>query len=217
MYDDLRLDHRHIILLFIAGVTLCVIFFFFGLFVGKYTAGQPMTATITQPETLPAEESTPSEEPVAQDTNTSDVSASQLPAGPASNKPAEIAQSPAGSPPPSTNLGGPNATAPSTTPPVQPATDQAAEKADPGQALSEPTAFLVQAGMFESSNEAENFAATLRARGFVSAHTKYERSGTGSAAYYVMLGPYLDRQTATEAMTELRNSGVTDVRIVGER
>jgi cell division protein FtsN len=184
MHNDLRLEHRHIILLFIAGVTLCVIFFFLGLFVGRYSAGQPII-TAAQPDTwLPRAEA---------------ASENQTPSA------SPLAGAPTGSEPAGATPGAPQ----------QPAESSAQDAAEN---VPEANAFFVQAAEFDSPTQAESFAATLRSRGFYSAQSQPIRSGAAQPAMYrVALGPYYDRESAVQALTELRNNGVTDVRIVTER
>jgi cell division protein FtsN len=77
--------------------------------------------------------------------------------------------------------------------------------------------FYVRAGVFEKPQDAEDFAAKLRNRGFVSAYAEAETSEAGTRRYVVLLGPWIDRDSATRTMNELRNEGVSNVTIVGQR
>jgi cell division septation protein DedD len=76
--------------------------------------------------------------------------------------------------------------------------------------------FSVRAGAFDQAQEAEELAKTLRSRGFVSAYTEKSLSETGNPRFLVMLGPWVDRESAIRTMNELRNQGLSNVVIIGQ-
>lgn len=215
MHEKETLDQRQWVVLFIAGVTLCAIFFTFGLYVGKWSTGQAVTTVSTEPPSSvrPAESgpvqsaSVPDRSPTSGPSPTAN-SASPPSKGSDSSSPPPATSAPAvdlaGKPPESS--GGTNAVQTTTV-------DTSAQE----QPVGTPTHFYVRAGLFEKSQEAEEFAAMLRSRGFVSAYSEATKSETGQPRYQVLLGPWVDRDSAARTMSELRNEGVSNVSIISPK
>jgi cell division septation protein DedD len=88
--------------------------------------------------------------------------------------------------------------------------------AAPEQPLDEPKRFYVRAGAFVKSEDAEEFAATLRSRGLVAAFTQSEMTEGGQRRFVVLLGPYVDRDSAALTVTALRNESVSNVTIISQ-
>ncbi len=81
----------------------------------------------------------------------------------------------------------------------------------------EPTAYVIWAGSFSSSEEAERFVLHLKERGFDMAFTRPASAPTGEPLVEVVLGPFADAEKASHWVRELRNNGVSDLRIIPER
>ncbi|MCS6805285.1 MAG: SPOR domain-containing protein [Acidobacteriota bacterium] len=210
------LDRRQLIILFIAGVTLCALFFTFGLFVGKWSAQGPDAATRLGSSRSPAPTGQErAQAPRAQresvagglvSASSADTASTSLPAdrpGPsapadASGKPAESAASAV---PSDSSRGAASSNAGAASSPTQ-----------QGVARN----FSVRAGAFDQAQEAEALARTLRSRGFVSAYTEKQLSESGAPRFVVMLGPWVDRESAVRTMNELRNQGLSNVTIIGQ-
>ncbi|MCS6816193.1 MAG: SPOR domain-containing protein [Blastocatellia bacterium] len=81
----------------------------------------------------------------------------------------------------------------------------------------EPASYLIQAGRFSSASEAERFAAHLKERGFDQAFTRPRSTPDGESVVEVVLGPFEDTEAAARTLRELRNYGVSDVRLIPNR
>ncbi|MBI3949544.1 MAG: SPOR domain-containing protein [Acidobacteria bacterium] len=215
MIKNTTLDQRQRVVLFISGVTLCAIFFAFGLFIGKWSSGEAMAIDRTETQGSLLLMGSEPQQP-ASDTNQSAIPTQEETTGSTSGqaKMSDLPDSQAGLPAnsveatgsPSEPLGGTGA---GQTP--------ASVSSAPEENLGTPTHFYVRAGTFEESQQAEDFAAVLRSRGFVSAYTETEKTDAGKTRYLVLLGPWVDRDSAARTMNELRNEGVSNVTIIGQR
>ncbi|GBC78385.1 hypothetical protein HRbin08_01878 [bacterium HR08] len=81
----------------------------------------------------------------------------------------------------------------------------------------EPASYLIRAGSFPSSAEAEDFVARLRERGFDMAFTRSRSAPDGTSSVDVLLGPFADAAAAAQVLRELRNSGVSDLQLIPTR
>ncbi len=81
----------------------------------------------------------------------------------------------------------------------------------------EPAAYLIRAGSFSSSAEAEEFIARLRALGFDQAFARIRSTSDGTPTVEVVLGPFADAEAASHTLRELRNNGVSDLHLVPTR
>jgi hypothetical protein len=209
MIKNATLDQRQRVLLFIAGVTLCAVFFAFGLFMGKLS-GSPVVV----PQQSGAQGSL-----MQSGTQADSANEGQFPS-PAADRAGEAAapdgrsestspgSNPSGGgletvPGPTGSIGGGDLPGP--LPSGSSSTGDAAER---------PKSFYVRAGTFGKAQEAENLAVLLRSRGFVSAFAEAEVTDTGMTRHRVLLGPWVDRDSAARTMNELRNEGVSDVTII---
>lgn len=216
MIKNDSLDRRQWIILFIAGVTLCALFFTFGLFIGRWSAQGPDTATQLGSSGAPAPTGeTRSPSPRAQreagvgglvSASSADTDSTSLPAGPpATSAPDGASGKPAESTVPSAPSG-------MNTGILSSKPDSVASPKE----QNPPRNFSVRAGVFDQAQEAEALARTLRGRGFVSAYTEKQLSETGAPRFVVMLGPWVDRESAVRTMNELRNQGLSNVAIIGQ-
>ncbi|GEM_PF-6216666 len=226
MVGSQRLDQRQWIVLFIAGVTLCFVFFLLGLFVGKWTAGSSASASLgaspsarpgfpprsTSPSPVPSKQLAPrqAEGTTSRSSSLKGESPKASVGAPAKR---ELAPSVARPAPPSAP--------PASSSPQRSAGSPASTTApsSPGESPLErtyqlPTTYFVQAGAFDDADQAEELAATLRSREYLSAHTKVQTLDSGEKRYLVLLGPYVDRDSAARTLSELRNEGVSGVKIV---
>lgn len=211
MLKNETLDQRQWIVLFIAGVTLCAIFFALGLVVGRWSAGAAVTTAATPapdstltPDSgsaapVKAESAVPTDEGATDSTSSpEDVADSTTPGSGTLPSGLEPVENPPGTP-----------TATGSSP--APATGGAAQE----QSLDEPKRFYVRAGLpFVKSEEAEELAATLRSRGLVAAFTQPEVTESGQRRFVVLLGPYVDRDSAALTVNALRNESVPNVTII---
>ncbi len=193
MPEEIKYDNRQTVLLFIAGVAMCAAFFVFGLLIGRWSVQPPKHETF---------------------------GGSSANAGSVDSNPKTIGSpaTAAGQVPANSGL----ASSGDQTSPQGRASETSGEsdrsstdRPSPNELPAEPKAYLVRAASFPKSDDAETFAATLRNRGFSTAHTKVENGG--HRAYLVVLGPYPNRADASGAATELRNNGVSNVQVISER
>jgi len=214
MLKNERLDQRQWIMLFIVGVTLCAVFFAFGLFIGKQSAGQPMSTVAAQSQDSTA--ATGSQQATSGDVT--DRSAPPLEDNPANSTSAQEGGTDLSSPQQAAPPVGVEGEAKSAEGP--PATSSAQGLATGGSAREqtpdEQRRFYVRAGTFTTSQEAQNFAATLSNRGWGSAFTREETSEDGQRRFLVLLGPYVDRDSAVLRMNMLRNEGVSSVSVFSQ-
>ncbi len=82
---------------------------------------------------------------------------------------------------------------------------------------SEPASYLIRAGSFSSVTEAERFVAHLKERGFDQAFTRLRSTPEEGSVVEVILGPFEDTEAAARTLRELRNNGVSDLRIIPNR
>ncbi len=82
---------------------------------------------------------------------------------------------------------------------------------------SEPASYLIRAGSFSSVAEAERFVAHLKEQGFDQAFTRLRSKPEGGSVVEVVLGPFEDTEAAARTLRELRNNGVSDLRILPNR
>lgn len=226
MVGSQRLDQRQWIVLFIAGVTLCFVFFLLGLFVGKWTAGSSPGASLSaSPSSQPkfprrsaAATSAPPEQLASQPTEKtsphSPPPGEESPKTPTDNQAKATSAlstarpAPTGSPQTASSLKRPAGRSSSAT------ASPSSGASSPERAYQLPTTYFVQAGAFDDADQAEELAATLRSREYLSAHTKVQTLDSGETRYLVLLGPYVDRDSAARTLSELRNEGVSGVKII---
>lgn len=209
MLKNETLDRRYWIVLFIAGVTLCAVFFAFGLFVGRWSSRPAATTTAMS---APAPVSTLESGPAGSDQAQKAVSPSSAGATSATSPEEGVGSPASGAPPAGLELVEP--------PPQTPATAGSGPAPAAGGAtqeppLDEPRRFYVRAGLpFAKLEEAEQLAATLRNRGLVAAFTQPETTENGQRRFVVLLGPYVDRDSAALTVNALRDEGVSNVTII---
>jgi len=82
---------------------------------------------------------------------------------------------------------------------------------------SEPASYLIRAGSFSSAEEAERFVVHLKERGFDQAFARLRATPEAGSVVEVVLGPFEDTETAARTLRELRNNGVSDLRLIPNR
>jgi cell division septation protein DedD len=213
MLSSEKLNQRQWVVLFIAGVTLCFIFFAFGFYLGKWSTSQSMTtlAAGVPGSLLPTGSEATATTPVGDQAAAPNANE---PAGSTSPPPVagDSSASSSGAPP----SGGIAAEPAPPSGQTNPSQELPSEPSPQGQTTGEPNLFYVRVGIFDKTQEAEDLAALLRSRGFVSAY-KADVTEGGTRRYQVLLGPWVDRDSAARTMNELRNEGVSNVSIVNQR
>jgi len=102
-------------------------------------------------------------------------------------------------------------------PKVNPPSANLPEEALTSSSPSEPASYLIRAGSFPSMTEAERFVVHLKERGFEQAFTRPRLTPEAGSVVEVLLGPFEDIEVADRTLRELRNNGVSDLRIIPNR
>ncbi len=211
--DDKRLSVRQMLLMFVAGVAVCAVFFALGFLVGYNQ--RPVVATaeteqIQAPVAIPPAVNPPPD--------TSPASVSSTPANPHANTPGQPASSAAGQPDsqsaskstePQTEVidsSTPSLTAKSSTKASPdsglPASSAASAEAKPGNG------FLLQVGALKSRQDAESQVEELNTRGYhhVSVMSPQD-AHQGDSLWRVLVGPYETRRQAGQVRKRLAKAG----------
>jgi len=208
--DDKGVSTRHLVLIFLAGVAVCGIFFSLGFLVGyneRSVRMAPVTERVSTPATIPPTINSPLETvPVG-----SGAGAPSTPSVPPPLKPlqASEAPSPVADQKPAT---APGTVSPVTAPPPSPA------KADrePGvdRAATSPAAvgevgggFMVQVTALRTKQDAEAVARILKGRGYPVFLVAPGHRHANDNLFRVQVGPFASRGDAEKMRTKLTQQG----------
>jgi cell division septation protein DedD len=208
--DDKGLSTRHLILVFLAGVAVCGVFFSLGFLVGyneRSARLSPITERVSAPAAIPPTFNAPLEtEPVglgAAGTSKTSVppplaslQASAPPATPSEQKPA---------------------TAPGTAPPgtsPRPSLAKADRESDPGATATPPSGagevsvgFTVQIVASRTKQDAEALVKILKGRGYPVFLVAPEYAHANDNLYRVQVGPFASRDDAEKVREKLTREG----------
>ena len=197
-YDSPRsergLSARYLLLIFLAGVAVCAVFFSLGFLVGfneRASSRSPVTENLTTPGAIPPTVNGPLP------TTTLAPSSDAVPP-PVASAPSESQGAPGGEPPP--------ATAPSAT--------SAPSSPEPAKNIPEPAAaggvgsgLTVQVVASRSKQDAERIVKILESRGYSVFLVTPEFARANDNLYRVQVGPFASREAAEKVRSKLAKEG----------
>ena len=207
---DKGLSTRHLILVFLAGVAVCAVFFSLGFLVGyneKSTRMAPVTERLAAPATIPATVNIPPETvPVGSGSAASSTTSVPPPLAP-------FQTSASASPPSEQKPGTTSGTAsPMTSPPPPPA--EAEKQLEPGATATLPAAggevgagFTVQVAASRTKQDAEALVKILGGRGYPVFLVTPEYAHANDNLYRVQVGPFTSKDDAEKVRTKLTQEG----------
>jgi len=203
--DDTGLSTRHLLLIFLAGVAVCGVFFSLGFLVGYNERSGRMSPTAEQvatPATIPPTVNPPPE---------------TVPLGstPATSIPSRVASPPAGSPPasaPKTASFSKAALAPARASAAPSAKgDQQSETDTTGRSLAGTApaegGFAVQVTAMRTKQDAEAVVRVLKGRGYPVFLVPPAPAPASDNLYRVQVGPFASRDLAEKASAKLKQQG----------
>jgi len=207
--EDKGLSTRHLILIFLAGVAVCGVFFSLGFLVGyneRSTRMLPDTERVSNPAAIPPTINPPLE--------TVQVGPGNA-AAPTTSVPPPVAtpQANSSAAPPSEQKPGP---VPATAPPVTsppPSRAQGEREPDLGRAASPPAVgevgggFTVQVVATGTKGDAETLVRILKGRGYPVFLVAPQQAHANDNLYRVQVGPYTSRDSAEKARAKLIGEG----------
>jgi len=208
--DAKGLSTRHLILVFLAGVAVCGIFFSLGFLVGyneRSVRMSPVTERVSTPATIPPTINSPLETvPVGTGSG-----AASTPSAPSSLAPlqASVPPSPTSEQKP---LTAPGAASPVTA--LPPSLAKAETEAEPGSAKTSPAAnggvgggFTVQVTALRIEQDAEAVVRILKGRGYRVFVVTPGQSHANDNLYRVQVGPFASRGDAEKVRAKLTQEG----------
>jgi len=201
------LSTRHLLLIFLAGVAVCGVFFSLGFLVGyNERSGRmsPVTERVAAPATIPPTVNAPRE---------------TVPVGPGSGPPPAASVPPPLATPP-TN--GPASTTPKSETPAgdvmpataSPAPARADQEAEPDKAAEPPdetggagTGFAVQVTAVRTKQDAVAVVRILKGRGYPVVLVAPKHARGADNLYRVQVGPYASRDRAERVLAKLKHEG----------
>jgi cell division septation protein DedD len=208
--DDKGLSARHLILVFLAGVAVCGVFFSLGFLVGyneRSARMAPVTERVATPTTIPPTVNTPLE--------TTPVGSSGAAPSTTSVPPplAPIQASAPGSPPSEQKP----VTAPGTAPPgtaPHPSPAEAGREPEPGATATPPAAvgeagvgFTVQVVASRTKQDADALVKILEGRGYRVFLVTPEYAHANDNLYRVQVGPFTSKDDAEKVRAKLTQEG----------
>ena len=208
--DDKGLSTRHLILIFLAGVAVCGVFFSLGFLVGyneKSVRMLPVTERVTPPATIPPTVNSPLETvpvgPGSVATSTTSVPPSLAPPR------ASAASSPTSEQNPGTGPGTAAAVAA-----APPSSAKAESEPELGRAATSPAGarevgagFTVQVTALRTKQDAEAVVKILKGRGYPVFLVAPERAHANDNLYRVQVGPFASRSDAEKVRAKLTQEG----------
>jgi DedD protein len=207
---DKGLSARHLILVFLAGVAVCGVFFSLGFLVGyNERSGRmaPVTERVATPATIPPTVNTPLETtPVGSSGATPPTTSVPPPLAPIQ------ASAPASPPSEQKPVSVPGKASPVTAPHPSPA--EAEGKPEPGATATPPAAvgevgvgFTVQVVASRTKQDAEALVKILEERGYPVFLVTPEYAHANDNLYRVQVGPFKSKDDAEKVRTKLTQEG----------
>jgi cell division septation protein DedD len=206
--DDRGLSARQLILVFLAGVAVCGVFFSLGFLVGfneRSSRAAPVTEHVTAPAAIPPTVNPPPETvPLENQGLTAATAPRNAPATAQGNPAAAITESK-----PSPAAGSPTAPPASaastrkTEPPAGPAPAPVA----PASAGEVGVGFTVQVAASRAKEDAEALVKILKARGYPVFLVAPEYTNATDNLFRVQVGPFNSREDAEKVRTKLTQEG----------
>ena len=207
--EDKGLSTRHLILIFLAGVAVCGVFFSLGFLVGyneRSTRMLPDTERVSTPAAIPPTINPPLETVQVGPGNAAASTTSVPP-------PVATPQASSTAAPPSEQKPG---SAPATAPPVTsppPSRAQAEREPDLGRVASPPAVgevgggFTVQVVATGTKEDAEALVRILKGRGYPVFLVAPQQAHANDNLYRVQVGPYTSRDNAEKVRAKLTGEG----------
>ncbi|MGD0011047.1 MAG: SPOR domain-containing protein [Terriglobia bacterium] len=210
LHDDKGLSVRHLILVFLAGVAVCGVFFSLGFLVGyneRSARMAPVTERVATPATIPPTVNTPLETAPVRSSGAAPSTTSVPP--PLAPIQASAPASPPGEQKPVTV---PGTASPVTVPHPSPA--MAEKKPEPGAAATPPAGagevgvgFTVQIAASRTKQDAEALVKILEGRGYPVFLITPEYAHSNDNLYRVQVGPFTSKDDAEKVRTKLTQEG----------
>jgi DedD protein len=202
---------RHLVLVFLAGVAVCAVFFSLGFFVGYHertTEAATPTERVSAPPAIPPTVNPPIETVQPEPKTRAPITAPTVP-------PSEVQPGSQAPPTPSSMPPGANqATAPEASPGP---TNSAAEAEEVASATLPPAAhpkvgevgggFTVQVVAARAKRDAEKLVSVLKAHGYPVFLVAPGRAGSKDSLFRVQVGPFSSRQDAERVRAKLHQEG----------
>jgi cell division septation protein DedD len=205
--DGKGLSTRHLLMVFLAGVAVCGVFFSLGFLVGyneRSTGMSPATERVTTSDSIPPTVNAPLET-VPIGTNNGTPSPSSAPAS--SAKPnAGSGSTPAGQQKPETaaRVEPPPAFPPSTAKAGSGSDTDAGSSSETGQTGG---GFIVQVTAMKAKHDADSVVRVLRGRGYHALLVTPQHAHAKDSLYRVQVGPFGSRESAEKTLAKLKHEG----------
>ena len=207
---DKGLSTRHLILVFLAGVAVCGVFFSLGFLVGyneRSARMAPVTERVATPATIPPTVNTPLETtPVGSSGAAPSTTSVPPPLAPIQ------ASAPASPPSEQKPVTAPGTASPVTAPHPSPA--EAEGEPEPGATATPPAAvgevgvgFTVQVAASRTKQDAEALVKILEERGYPVFLVTPEYAHANDNLYRVQVGPFTSKDDAEKVRTKLTQEG----------
>ena len=207
---DKGLSTRHLILVFLAGVAVCGVFFSLGFLVGyneRSTRMAPVTERVATPATIPPTVNTPLETTPVGSSGAAPSTTSVPP--PLTAIQASVPASPPGEQKP---VAAPGTASPAKAPHPSPA--EAEREPGPGATATPPAAvgevgvgFTVQVVASRTKQDAEALVKILEGRGYPVFLVTPEYAHANDNLYRVQVGPFTSKDDAEKVRTKLTQEG----------
>ena len=208
--DDKGLSTRHLILVFLAGVAVCGVFFSLGFLVGyneRSARMPPITERVSTPATIPPTVNPPLETTPGVPSGAASSTTSVPPPLP------PVQASPQASPPSEQKPVTPPETAPPVTAPPPPPAPAETEPG-PGAAATPPAeagevgvGFTVQIAASRTKQDAEALVKILEGRGYPVFLVSPEYAHANDNLYRVQVGPFTSKDDAEKVRAKLTQEG----------
>jgi DedD protein len=206
--EERGLSARHLILLFLAGVAVCGVFFSLGFLVGfneRFSRSAPATERVTAPAAIPPVVNPPAE---SVKVAPQEAAVGRAPGNPApdasSAQPAAPGRNPA-PPQAKTSAATPPALRHAAAAPAKPETSQQpAAAAAPGEVGE---GITLQVAALRSKQDAEALVNILKGRGYPVFLVTPEYAHAGDNLFRVQVGPFKTRDDAEKVRTKLSREG----------
>ena len=205
--DGKGLSTRHLILVFLAGVAVCGVFFSLGFLVGyneRSARMSPATERVTTPGAIPPAVNPPLET-VPIGTNGGTPPSSSAPASPANPNAGSTSSSSQKTPETSAGVEPPATSPPALSAKSEPAPDTAATSPEETKAAG--NAFSVQVTAMRAKQDAESVVRVLRGRGYHALLVPPQHAHAKDSLYRVQVGPFASRESAEKTLAKLKHEG----------
>lgn len=208
--DEKGLSARHLVLVFLAGVAVCAVFFSLGFLVGyneRSSKATPVTERVTSPPLIPPTVNPPpnSAQPPEKEAATATGSA---------NGPAGLPEQVSAEPVPESRPGAAPAIPPAAARSPELSVSKSDSPAGPGPAARQAgpsvevgTGFTIQVAASRTKQDAEALVNILKTRGYPVFLVAPEYAHANDNLFRVQVGPFTSRDDAEQVRTKLAQEG----------